>query len=157
MWDSEQRDFLTWDRAKEKFSLVATDVEDCTILADKIPENWRTCLEDDLDTTYQGDWIVFYVDGKEDPTFGLQCDFDFAPPCMEMHHLSLPLPVQCFTVGTRSCCLREWEKPEGKMASFFHKVKIIRTNKGPKKGEKEIITFFYGKLAILGWDLDRWR
>ena len=43
------------------------------------------------------------------------------------------------------------------MEGFFHKVKIIHTNRRTKKdGEKEK-NFFYGKVATLGWDLDRWR
>jgi hypothetical protein len=49
---------------------------------------------------------------------------------------------------------------KGEMVGFFHNVKnynIIRTNTCPKKEEeKELITFFYGKLATLGWDLDQW-
>ena len=78
---------------------------------------------------------------------------------MQSQHLNLPLSVQCFTVGTHSRCLREWEKPGGELRGFFHKVKIIHTQRGPKReGEdKEQITFFYGKIATLGWDPDRWR
>lgn len=40
------------------------------------------------------------------------------------------------------------------MVGFFHKVKIIHTTKGQ---EKEEIVFFYGKMATLSWDMDRWR
>jgi hypothetical protein len=48
-------------------------------------------------------------------------------------------------VGTHSHCLREWEHPIKEMASFFHEVKIVHTNKGPKKDdEKEEVIFFYG-------------
>lgn len=44
------------------------------------------------------------------------------------------------------------------MASFFHKVKIIQTNKGLKnEWEKKQITFFYEKLATLGWVPDQWH
>ena len=115
-------------------------------------------LENDTDETYQGKWIGFYVDGGEDPTLVLQCETNSTPPCMQLHHLTLPLPVQCFTVGTHSRCLRVWEKPEREMVGFFHQVKIIHTNRGPKKeGENEQITLFYGKLATLEWDPDRWR
>lgn len=50
-------------------------------------------------------------------------------------------------------------KPGRGDGGFFLKVKIIRTNAGPKKEEeKELITFFlYGKLATLSWDPDQWR
>ena len=66
--------------------------------------------------------------------------------------------MQCYTVGTHSRCLRVWERPLGEIEGYFHKVKIIHTNRGPKKeGEREKIIFFYGKLATLGWDPDRWR
>jgi hypothetical protein len=43
------------------------------------------------------------------------------------------------------------------MEGFFHKLKIIHINRGPKKdGEKDEIIFFYGKMATLGWDPDQW-
>ena len=39
----------------------------------------------------------------------------------------------------------------------FHEVKIIHTNRGPKKDEeKEETISFYGKVATLPWDLDHW-
>ena len=40
---------------------------------------------------------------------------------------------------------------------YFRKVKIIHTTRGPKKEGEQKISFFYGKLATLGWDPDRWR
>ena len=44
------------------------------------------------------------------------------------------------------------------MYGSYHKVKIIQTNRGPtREGVKEEVTFFYGKVASLGWDPDRWR
>ena len=61
-------------------------------------------------------------------------------------------------VGTHCRCLRAWERPLGELEGYFHKVNIIHTIRGPKKeGEKEKINFFYGKLATLGWDPDRWH
>ena len=63
-----------------------------------------------------------------------------------------------FTVGTHSHCLRLWEHPLGEIEGFFYKVKVVHTNRGPKReGKIEEIIFFYGKLASLGWDPDRWR
>lgn len=47
----------------------------------------------------------------------------------------------------------------GEMEGIFHEVKIIHTNRGPKKeGKREPIIFFYGKETTLGWDPDcrRW-
>lgn len=84
------------------------------MFTNKISQKWRNLLENDADTTYQGEWIGFYFDGGEDPTSILQCGFDFAPPCMQLHHLSMPLPMQCFTMGAHSCRLREWEKMKGR-------------------------------------------
>lgn len=53
---------------------------------------------------------------------------------------------------------KEWEYPLGELAGFSHEVKIIHTNRGPKKdGEQDKIIFFYGKKATLGWDSDHWR
>lgn len=41
------------------------------------------------------------------------------------------------------------------MTGFFHEVKIIHTNRGPKKdGENEEVIFFYAKVATLSWDMD---
>ena len=54
-------------------------------------------------------------------------------------------------MGTHSRCLREWENPVGEFEGFFFEVKIIVTNRGPKKeGEKNEVMFFYGKEATLG-------
>ena len=128
------------------------------MLVDKIADKWRCLLEDNEDTTYQGEWVGFYVDGEDDPALVLRCEVEYAPTCMQLHHLVMPLPVQCFTVGTHSRCLREWEKPEGELVGFFHEAKIIQTHRGPKReGDKEQLTFFYGKIATLGWDPNRWH
>lgn len=102
------------------------------------------------DTTHLGQWIGFYVDGGDDPGFVLQCINDFAPTRLQLHHLYMPLPVQCFTIGNYSRCLREWENPMEEMLGFFHEVKLIYTTRGPKKdGDREEINFFYGKQAPL--------
>lgn len=114
-------------------------------------------VEADLDITHPGLWIGFYKVGVEDPIFIQQSLTGFTPPCMRLHHLFLPLPIQCFTVGTQSRCLSEWENPNGDMVGLFHEVKIIHTTKGGKKTKREEIIFFYGKMATLSEDYDRWR
>lgn len=59
---------------------------------------------------------------------------------------------KCYIFGTFSRCLNEWEKPIREVTGFsFHEVKIIRTTRAKEKQE---ITFFYGKMATLEWDLD---
>ena len=46
----------------------------------------------------------------------------------------------------------------GKMEGFFHEVKVIFINRGPKQeGKKNEVLFFYGKVTTLGWDPDIWR
>ena len=159
MWDSEQRDFITWEVAKNKFGLTTTDMGDWNMHTDKIGGKWRDLLEKDEDATYQGHWLGFYVEGEEDPALVLRCEEEYKPACMQLQNLVMPPPVQCFTVGMHSRCLRVWEKPEGELRGLFHKVKIIHTQRGPKReGEnKEQISFFYGKSAALEWDPDRWR
>ena len=87
----------------------------------------------------------------------VRCVSEFTPPCFQLHNLTLPIPTKCYTVGTYSRCLREWEHPEGEVEGFFHEVKIIYTNRGPKKEGEEEVIFFYGKVATLPWDPDRWR
>ena len=54
--------------------------------------------------------------------------------------------------------LKTWENPNRRMNGSYHKVKIMRINRGStREGVKEEVVFFYGKMATLGWDLDRWR
>ena len=106
-------------------------------------------------------WLGLYEMGKEDPTLVVRCESEFTPsPCFQLYTLTLPIPSKCFTVGTYSRCLREWEHPEGEIEGHFHEVKIIYTNRGVKKEgeeEREEVIFFYGKVATLSWDPDRWR
>ena len=109
---------------------------DWNMLSNKILGQWQHVLEADLDITHPGQWIGFYKVGAEDPVFIQQCLIGFTPPCMRLHHLFLPLPIQCFTVGTQSRCLNEWENPNGDMVGLFHKVKIIHTTKRQKKDKK---------------------
>lgn len=54
IWDSELRDFLTWNKAREKFNLTPMEIRDWTELAGKIVEQWRHKLEDDSHTTHPG-------------------------------------------------------------------------------------------------------
>lgn len=151
--------FFPWDRAKKK-SLVSRQQRSGIGPCSRI----NSLENDDISLRmighhYQGQWVGFYINRGEDTTFVLQCANDFAPPCMQLHHLSMPFPVQCFTFGTHSPCLREWENPKGEMVGFLHKVKITSIDKGPqKKGKIKEVVFFYGKMATLGWDPDcrRW-
>ena len=158
VWDSEQRVFLSWNSAQRKFNLTLVEEDDWTIITGKLSEKWRHRLEEDSNTAYQGQWVGFCTEGEGDPALVIHCTNEFAPTYMQLHHLSLQIPVQCYTVGTYSRCFREWENPVGDIVGFFHKVKIIHTTRGPKKeGVREEIRFFYGKMATLGWDPDRWR
>ena len=87
-----------------------------------------------------------------------RCDKDFTPECIQWYSVTLPFPVQCYTVGKHSRCLRLWEHPLGEIQGYFHKVKTVHTQRGPVvDGEKVEFIFFYGKEATLGWDPDRWR
>lgn len=155
VWDSETRDFLTWGAA---FELTLTKMGDWDLFINKLSGKWRQLLENDTVTTHAGQWLGFYVAGGEDPAFVLQCTQDFSPQCMHYQHLSMPLQVQCYTMGTHSRCLSLWEKPIGEMEGLFHEVKFIHTTRGQKKeGEIEKIIFFYGKTSTLRWDPVRWR
>ena len=153
--------FLRSKKLRRKFKLSNTDVEDWNELMDKISRNWRYLLDEE-DNHHAILWVGFYINGKEDPEFVFQCTTEFTVSCVQWYNLTLRFPVPCYTVGTYSRCLRVWEHPLGEMDGFFYEVKVIRTYRGPKdKGEeekyKEEIIFFYGKVATLGWDPDRWR
>ena len=61
--------------------------------------------------------------------------------------------VQCTHVA-----LNSWDNPIGEMDGLFHEVRVFHTTRGHKtEGEQENITFFYGKMATLGWDPDMWQ
>ena len=107
-WDSEHQTFLSWDKAHEKFNLTSIETGDCTIL--KYDQNSLTMA------TFFGsrlgyhqpwtmDWV--YKDRAEDPIFVLQCLTIFTSPFMCLHHLFMPIRVQCFMVGTHSRWLSE--------------------------------------------------
>ena len=158
VWDSSEHEFLTWEKAQRKFKLIDLERGDWEEVTDEISRYWHHLLVTEEDNTYVGQWVGFYVGTKEDPALVIRCGEEFTPECLQRKTLNLPLLVQCYTVGTHSRCLREWERPQVELEGFFHKVKIFHTNRGPKrKGKREEIIFFYGKLASLGWDPARWR
>ena len=130
------------------------------MITSKLADKWRHLLEEDADTTHPGQWLGLYVGKEDDPAFVVQCTNEFVPPQWQLQRVTLPLPTQCFTVGTYSRCLNEWAKPSGTLEGCFHEVKIIHTTRGPKNVKEEdrlTITFFYGKIVTLRWDPDRWR
>lgn len=102
----------------------------------KILGQWQHLLEADPDINYPRQWIGFYKDGVEDPIFILQCLIGFTPPCMRLHHFSMPPRIQCFMVGTHFRCLSGWANPTRDMVGFFHDVKIIHTNRRQNKKKK---------------------
>ena len=118
---------------------MPTEAGDWTMITDKISRQWRHLMDVHSDTTHLGQWIGLYIDRGEDLALALQCVTEFSPPCMQLHHLSMPLPVQCFTVGTHyQCLLREKENLIKDMIGFLHEMKCIHTTKGLKKeGERK--------------------
>lgn len=125
------------------------------MLTSKIMDKWRNLLENDPNATRHGQWVGFYCDGEEDSTFLLQCAKDFILSRRIQYHLSLPLTITCFVVGTHSRCFNKWWCPTMNFSCFFHHVKIITPTWGPTiDGNKAEITFFYGKEAMIRWDLD---
>ena len=57
VWDSNSHEFITWERAKEKFHLESREEEDWKEITDKIAGPWRHLLENDSDITLPGKWI----------------------------------------------------------------------------------------------------
>lgn len=77
-----------------------------------------------------------------------------------MHNLTLPLWYNALWLATWHSLTVPWGMgaPTRGDGWFFHEVKIYHTNRGPKKeGERNKVIFFYGKMVILGWDMDWWR
>jgi hypothetical protein len=56
-----------------------------------------------------------------------------SPSSVHQYHLSLPLIVECFMVGTHLRCLSEGRQSTWQSTCFFHHVKLIHTLRGPKK------------------------
>ena len=136
VWDCGKNIFLPWVDAQSKFNLNPNDEREWEEIIRKLVEEWREKLEEDSDITYPGKWLSFYEEGKEDPAVVIRCVADFTPPCLQLHNLILPIPTKCYTIGTYSRCLREWEHPEGEVKGIFHEVKIIHINRGPKRKKK---------------------
>ena len=158
IWDSNNHNFYTWEDAQAKYRLGNSEKDDWAELTNKVGEQWRNLLEADEDTAYPRQWLGFYMKDVEDPVCVFQCEEGFTPECLQWHNATLPFPMQCYTVGTHSICLSVWERPRGEIEGYFHKIKVIHTNRGPKiEGKREEIIMFYGKLATLGWDPGRWR
>lgn len=109
--DSTEHNFFTWEQAQEKFNLTNLEKDDQEDLTNTIVGQWHHLLDTDEDTADARQWLGFYEEGEEDPTFVFRCDTNFTPECLQWHNVTLPLPVQCFMVGTHSLCLREWECP----------------------------------------------
>ena len=137
VWDEGKKEFLLWEEAQSKFKFKTSDAGDWKGITNKLAEEWKKKLEEDTDATYPGMWLGLYVEGKEDPALVVRCGLEFTPPCFQLHNVSLPIPATCFTVGTYSRCLREWEHPEGEVEGHSHKVKVIHTSRGPKKEGEE--------------------
>ena len=75
----------------------------------------------------------------------VRCVLEFTPSCLQLYNMSLAIPAKCYTVGTYSRCLREWEYPIGELEGYFHEVKVNYTNRGAKKEgeeEREEVIFF---------------
>ena len=160
VWDSNCKDFLTWEVAQHKFNLTAGESQELGEITNKLSEKWRRKLEEDSDITYPGMWLGLYVEGQEDHAFVVRYGTEFTPSILQFYHISLPISATCYTVGTYSRCLREWEHPIGEVEGYFYEVKVMFTNRGAKKDgeeEREEVIFFYGKVASLFWDPDRWR
>ena len=160
VWDSNRKDFLPWEVAQHKFKLIAGESQDWEDITNKLSVKWRGKLEEESDTTYSGMWLGLYVEGQEDPAFVVRCGPEFTPSSLQFYNISLLIPATCYTVGTYSRCLRKWMHPIGEFEGHFHEVKVVFTNRGAKKEgeeEREEVIFFYGKIASLFWDPDRWR
>lgn len=100
----------------------------------KMIDKWRRLLEKDPKVIHQGQWVGFYCDGADNHAFILQCVEDFIPSRRQQYHLSMPLIVKCFTVGTHSKCLSEWWWPTWNFTGFFNHVKIMYATKGAQEG-----------------------
>ena len=155
MWNNVQRNFQTWENAQSKFNLTQTEFGEWTLITNTFFDKWRHLLDEDTDTTHPGQWIGLYVGEEEDPAFVVQCTNEFVLLQWQLQRVTLHLPAQCFTVGTYSRCLNEWEKPSGTIEGCFYEIKIIQTTRWPKDVNEEdilTITFFYEKTATLRWD-----
>ena len=149
-WDNEYYTFISWDKARDKFNLTPIDAEDWISLNhnhDVRPMVAPSWIWPRSYTPWPMD--CFYVDEGEDPAFVLQYSTEFPHTivlCLSMLYATCLAPI--------SYCLSESVNPTRGFVGYFHEVRIIRTTRWQTKHK---ITFFYGKTAILKWDLDRWQ
>lgn len=54
IWDSNSRNFITWDSAQEKFKLLPMEEGDWKEVTDKNSGQWHNLLDEDSDTTHPG-------------------------------------------------------------------------------------------------------
>jgi hypothetical protein len=59
IWGTENRTFLLWDKAQEKFNLTPIAAGNWNMLTNKILGQWRHLLEADPDITHPKQWIGF--------------------------------------------------------------------------------------------------
>jgi len=136
VWDSGKKEFLSWEEAQSKFNLAPTEAREWGEITNKLAEEWRGKLEEDSDITYPGKWLGLYEEGKEDPAFVVRCVSEFTPPCFQLHNLTLPIPTKCYTVGTYSRCIREWEHPEGQVEGFSMRLKLCTPIEALRRRER---------------------
>ena len=71
VWDSNRKDFITWEAAQHKFNLTTGESQEWANLTNTISEVWRRKLEEDSDTGYPRMWLGMYVKGKKTPRLWL--------------------------------------------------------------------------------------
>lgn len=79
MWDVENLTLILWNEALIEFNLTMPDTDDWIILIFKIMGLRRQILKDDPFLTHHGQWVGFYIEGADNPTFVLQCTTGFNP------------------------------------------------------------------------------
>ena len=63
VWDSNHKDFLTWEVTHRIFNLTAGERQEWEDIKNKLSEKWRGKLEEESDITYAGMWLGLYVEG----------------------------------------------------------------------------------------------
>lgn len=111
-----------------------------------------------MEVTHLGQWVVFFIVMvwtiqpscySAQRTLSTLAGTDSIYPCLLRSSGAQLVHIRCALVSGDASL---------EPLSQFSPCEIIRTTRGLKKeGKKKEITFFYGILAIRGWDSDRWR
>ena len=157
--------FLRMDEASRRFGLEPHEQQAWGAVTSMLTRYWGGLLHDD-NWSSSGEWLGVFRPQDPHP------DFVFQSPGgrnwqvgLNSQHFHLLLDCPLFTMLKAACCLSQVSddlrldqatinlmEPETRLSGVLHRVRVVSVTRGPRK----VIThLFYGKIALLDWDPNR--